>query len=74
MAKVKIRTGMPSVQLTRAEFAKRVRQRFADPAFDGVQGEIEKIIEVAWDGYDDYRKAPRTRRAGRGFTDPAYEL
>ena len=74
MAKVKIRKGMPSVQLTRAAFAERVRQRCADPAFDGLQGEIEKLIEVAWDGYDDYRKAPRTRRAGRGFADPTYDL
>jgi multimeric flavodoxin WrbA len=74
MAKVKVRAGMPSVQLTKAEFAERVRQRFFDPAFDGVQDEIEKVIEVAWDGYKEYRKSPRTRRAGRGYADSDYDL
>jgi multimeric flavodoxin WrbA len=65
---------MPSVQLTRAEFAERFRRRFDDPAFEAVTDEIEKIIAVAWDGYDAYRKNPRTRRAGRGFADPEAEL
>lgn len=74
MAKVKLRQGMPSVQLSRREFAERIRERFYDPAFDAVKGEIEKIIEVAWDGYDVYRKSPRTRNAGRAFSDPVFEL
>lgn len=64
MAKPKVRKGMPSVQLTRKEFARRFRGRFYDPAFEVVGGEIEKILERAWDGYDKYRKSPRTRRAG----------
>jgi multimeric flavodoxin WrbA len=29
---------------------------------------------VAWDGYDRYRKNPRTRKAGPGFSDPDFEL
>jgi multimeric flavodoxin WrbA len=74
MAKVKVRKGMPSVALDKAEFARRVRQRFFDPAFDSLQVEIGKIIDAAWDGYDNSRKAPRTRRAGPGFADPSYEL
>lgn len=74
MPKVKVRQGMPSVQLSREEFAHRLRQRFDDPAFDAVKEEIDKIVEVAWDGYDEYRKTPRTRRAGRHFADPDYEL
>lgn len=74
MAKPKVRQRMPSVQLSRAEFSERIRQRFADPAFDAVKGEIDKIVEVAWDGYDEYRKAPRTRKAGRGYADPDYDL
>src|SRR5712692_6335901 len=65
---------MPSVQLTKAEFAERFRSRFYDPAFDEVSEEIEKIIEKAWDGYHQYRKNPRTRRAGRGFADPDFKL
>jgi multimeric flavodoxin WrbA len=74
MAKIKIRTGMPSAQLSKEEFARRVRARFYDPAFAQVSGEIERIIEVAWNGYDEYRKSPRTRPAGAGFADPNYEL
>ena len=70
----KVRKGMPSVQLTKAEFAERFRSRFYDPAFDAVAGEIEKIIEKAWDGYHQYRKSPRTREAGRGFADPDFKL
>ena len=65
MARIKVRKGMPSVALTRAEFTARARERFFDPAFDPLQGEIGKIIEAAWDGYHRYRKAPRTKRAGR---------
>src|SRR5262249_40093950 len=69
-----IRTGQGSTKLTRDEFARRVREKFYDPAFAMTEPEIEHIIEIAWDGYDEYRKSPRTRRAGRGFADPDYEL
>jgi multimeric flavodoxin WrbA len=65
---------MPSVQITRQEFAKRVRDRFYDPAFDELKAEIEKIIDTAWEAYDDYRKSPRARPAGPGFADPSFEL
>ena len=74
MARVKARTGMPSVALDKAEFARRVRRRFYDPAFKSVEQEIERIIEVAWDGYNDSRKSPRTKPAGKGYADPSYEL
>lgn len=74
MAEVTVRKGMPSVQIDKAEFARRMRARFYDPAFDAVRGEIDRIIDVAWSGYDDYRKSPRTRAAGPGHADPSYEL
>jgi multimeric flavodoxin WrbA len=74
MAKIKVRTGMPSVQLTRDEFAKRFRDRFYDPAFGELGVEIEKLIHTAWEAYDEYRKSPRARRAGPGFADPSFEL
>jgi len=74
MAQLKVRKGMPSVQLTKEEFTKRIRDRFYDPAFEELNGEIEKIIEKAWEGYDKYRKSPRTRAAGRGFADPNFKL
>jgi len=74
VARAKVRTGMPSVALDKAEFARRMRRRFYDPAFKPVEQEIERIIEVAWDGYDESRKSPRTRPAGKGYADPTYEL
>ena len=74
MARIKVRKGMPSVALTKAEFTRRARERFVDPAFDALQAEIGKIIEAAWSGYHDYRKAPYTKRAGPRYADPDYEL
>src|SRR4051812_44783239 len=74
MANVEVRRGMPSSQLTKEEFAGRVRGRFYDPAFDGLGPEIEKIIDAAWDGYQQNRKSPRARAAGPEFADPTFEL
>ena len=34
MARVKVRKGMPSVAITKAEFVRRARERFFDPAFE----------------------------------------
>ncbi len=62
------------VALTREEFRRRFYARFHDPAFDDVQPELEKIFERAWDGYQQHRKAPRTRPAGEEFADPTYEI
>jgi hypothetical protein len=74
VAKPKVRTGMPGVQLKKGEFFERARARFYDPTFAAVAPEIEKIIEVAWKNYTEYRKSPRTHRAGRGFGDPEFAL
>ena len=74
MARVKIRKGMPSVALTKAEFTRRARERFVDPVFEPLQEEISRIIAAAWDGYDHARKSPHTRRAGPRFADPDYDL
>jgi multimeric flavodoxin WrbA len=66
--------GMPSAALSRAEFIERFRKRFADPAFELASALIDQIADVAWNGYIESRKSPRTRRAGSGFADPDYEL
>jgi multimeric flavodoxin WrbA len=71
---VVVRKGQGDVKLTRDEFERRIRQRFYDPQFESVEAEVARIIEVAWDGYDKYRKSPRTRAAGPGFADPGFEL
>jgi hypothetical protein len=69
-----IRKGMPSVKLSREEFERRYRARFADPAFRPLEAELDAIIAAAWDGYSNSRKAPLTRKAGPGFADPDYEI
>jgi multimeric flavodoxin WrbA len=69
-----VRTGQGSTKLTREQFARRLRERFYDPAFEIATAEIERIIGIAWESYDEYRKSPRTRKAGAGFADPEYEL
>jgi multimeric flavodoxin WrbA len=70
----RVRREMPSVELTREQFAQRMHQRFYDPAFDALEGEIDRIVEMAWQAYDEGRKSPRTQKAGPGYADPNYEL
>ena len=74
MAEPDVRKGMPSVKLSREEFEKRYRSRFVDPAFRPLQRELDAIVQAAWDAYSHSRKAPLTRKAGRGFADPEYEI
>ena len=69
-----VRKGQGSSQVTRAEFTDRFRERFRDPAFDVAGPETARLTDIAWDGYDNYRKAPRTRKAGPGYADPDYDL
>jgi len=66
--------GQPAVDLDLDEFRRRVRRRFEDPAFEAVDDEIEAIVRVAFEAYEDGRKAPRTRAAGKGYADPNHEL
>src|SRR5438105_1310494 len=70
----RIRTGQGPAPLTREEFERRYKERFYDPAFDSVRPEIDRIARIAWDGYNDRRKSPRTRKAGAEFADPEHEL
>jgi len=74
MPKPKVRKGMPSVQLVKEEFSKRARERFYDPTFTTVTAEIDRIIDVAWKNYTESHKSPRTRQAGRDFSDPEFPL
>jgi multimeric flavodoxin WrbA len=62
------------VPLTKDQFRERFFARFYDPAFDAVRGELDKVFEVAWDGYIVYRKSPRKQKAGKGYAEPEYEL
>ena len=74
MQKPEVRKGMPDTQIGKDEFGRRFRAHFYDPAFEKAEPELEKIIDIAWDAYDNARKAPRTRKAGPGYADPDYDL
>ena len=68
------RTGMPSPRLDEGEFKRRFRSQFLDRSFDSLQVELDRVTQAAWDAYAHSRKAPRTRKAGPEFADPAYDL
>ncbi len=70
----KVRTGQPSVALSKEQFRERFLARFHDPAFEDAREELERLVAIAWDAYRDDRKSPRTRRAGSSFADPEQEL
>jgi multimeric flavodoxin WrbA len=65
---------MEDVALTKARFLERFRERFYDPAFEEVGEELKAAGEVAWTAYHEYHKSPRTRKAGKGFADPDFDL
>ena len=69
-----VRREMPAPQLDKAEFKRRYRARFYDPAFESMQVEIDRLADIAWGAYEDGRKSPRTQPAGAGFADPGYQL
>jgi len=74
MAKPAVRKQTQYVPLTKEQFRERFFEKFYDLAFDKVRAELEKVFEVAWDGYIVYRKSPRTQKAGPGFADPEMKL
>jgi len=68
------RKGQAPPELTRAAFAERFAQSYADPAYDTVRQELQRIEGIAWEAYSAGRKAPRTHKAGPEFADPEYDL
>lgn len=74
MDKPKVRRLETWQKLSKDEYRKRFFGRFYDPAFDAVKEDLEKVFEVAWDGYSSSRKSPRTAKAGAGYADPDYDL
>lgn len=69
-----VRKGQAPAKLERAEFHLRFTRNFADPRFDRLRDEVAKLEEVAWQDFNDSRKAPVTEPAGPGYADPGYEL
>jgi multimeric flavodoxin WrbA len=74
MKKIEVRRLSKYVPLTREQFRGRFFERFYDPAFDAVKAELDKVCAIAWDGYIEYRKSPRTRPAGTGFSNEKFKL
>jgi len=72
--RIRIRTGQAPPALTRAAFAERFAESFADPQFDAERAALGRVAEIAWRNYAAGRKAPRTRKAGRGFANPDHDL
>jgi multimeric flavodoxin WrbA len=60
--------------MSRQEFGERFRQRFVDPAFDAERGALTRLEAIAWEAFDEGRKAPITVKAGPDFADPGYDL
>jgi multimeric flavodoxin WrbA len=68
------RTGQAAGPLDRAEFERRFRENFYDPAFRTEDPAIDRLAAIAWDAYNNSRKAPLTEKAGAGYADPDYDL
>jgi multimeric flavodoxin WrbA len=71
---ISVRKGQGSTALTKDEFLRRWRERFYDPEFESISSELDRAAEIAWRAYKEYRKSPRTRKAGPEFSNPDYEL
>lgn len=69
-----VRKGQAPPTHSREEFHRRFMQEYYDPAYDTEREAIARLEEIAWQAYNEGRKAPRTHKAGPGFADPDYEL
>ncbi|BEP64269.1 hypothetical protein GmRootV213_48230 [Variovorax sp. V213] len=70
----RVRKGQAPDTLQRERFHERFMQSFQDPAFEAEKESLQRIELVAWEAYQEGRKAPVTRKAGPGYADPEYEL
>lgn len=71
---IEIRKGQAPAQLSRDEFHKRFMESFVDPAFRAEGDALARVENIAWDAYQEGRKAPVTQKAGAGFADPNYDM
>jgi multimeric flavodoxin WrbA len=69
-----IRKGQAPAPLPRTEFSVRFRANFSDPAFVAEDASIGRLESIAWQAYDEGRKAPVTQKAGPGYANPDYDL
>jgi multimeric flavodoxin WrbA len=69
-----VRKGQAPAMLARDAFHERFVQSFFDPAYRAEDAAIARLEAIAWDAYQQGRKAPVTHKAGPGFADPDYDL
>jgi multimeric flavodoxin WrbA len=69
-----VRKGQAPPKLSRSQFHERFMKDYFDPAFQAEASALARIEAIAWQAYEDSRKAPVTRKAGPGFADPDYDL
>jgi multimeric flavodoxin WrbA len=69
-----VRKGQAPPPLARDEFHERFLQDFFDPAYRAEDAAISRLEAIAWEAYQQGRKAPLTHKAGPGFADPDYDL
>jgi multimeric flavodoxin WrbA len=69
-----VRKGQAPAVLSRDVFHERFMESFMDPAFQAEEEALSRVEQIAWEAYQEGRKAPRTRKAGPGYADPEYEL
>ena len=71
---ISVRKGQAPGLMSRAEFGKRFRAQFVDPAYRQHDAAIGELEAIAWKAYSEGNKAPFTEKAGHGFEDPDYDL
>jgi hypothetical protein len=69
-----VRKGQGREFISKVEFERRYRTLFFDPAFRIEDPKITELMEIAWNAYQDARKSPLTRKAGKDFADANYDL
>jgi multimeric flavodoxin WrbA len=69
-----VRKGQAPPPIERTEFHERFMQSYSDPAYRAESQALARIEVIAWEAYQEGRKAPVTRKAGPGYADPEYEL
>ena len=60
--------------MPREIFHAHFQRSFFDPSFDAERDAIARLEAIAWDAYEQERKAPVTAKAGPEFADPDYDL
>ena len=69
-----VREGQAPPPLPRKDFHEQFMQSFMDPAYRAEDPALSRLEAVAWEAYQEGRKAPKTTKAGAGFADPDYDL